>query len=594
MAKAKKQKWKKLTKFSHGVSFVFFVGLVCLLISGAYLLSLDLFYKDKFYPHTTLAGMDVSGMTKNEVRDILYPQVSAFNASLKFIYQEETKEVKPENIGIYVDVEQTLDQAFQVGRDSFTLWATADRMSLLYGDYVTTDLVYQIDEEVFNNFIAKELAFGVASQDLSLNYANNDFTIQDSQEGRGVNQKYLLASLTDNILNSSTDPVYIPVDTTYSQVALNELQQAKLEARRIVSAPFKLHFTDKQWEISAAELADWVDFTIRSDKELEPIDYLEKDNFDLDHFILINLGQRAWVNHSYDIVLAATLNREKTGERLQTIASEINLPARNARLQMIDNQLTVTAPSEKGRETLIDGNFDILAQQVKTNKRELALLTRETGAEVTADNIDELGVKELIAVGQSNFAGSPSNRRHNIRVGADKLNGILIKPGEEFSLVNSIGEVNAEAGYLPELVIKENKTIPEYGGGLCQIATTAFRVAVNGGLDITERQSHSYAVSYYNPQGTDATIYIPHPDLRFINDTPAYILLQTKVEGNLLTFEFYGVSDGREIELIGPAYWDRREDGSFKARWTQIVKKDGEEVRRQQFSSYYDSPAKYH
>ena len=153
MAKAKKQKWKKLTKFSHGVSFVFFVGLVCLLISGAYLLSLDLFYKDKFYPHTTLAGMDVSGMTKNEVRDILYPQVSAFNASLKFIYQEETKEVKPENIGIYVDVEQTLDQAFQVGRDSFTLWATADRMSLLYGDYVTTDLVYQIDEEVFNNFI---------------------------------------------------------------------------------------------------------------------------------------------------------------------------------------------------------------------------------------------------------------------------------------------------------------------------------------------------------------------------------------------------------------------------------------------------------
>ncbi|MBU1177894.1 VanW family protein [Patescibacteria group bacterium] len=594
MGKLKKQKGQRPAKFTHGVSFVFFIVLLCLSISGAYLLSLDLFYKDRFYPQTTIAGADVSGQTKKEVRDTLYPKVSTFNESLKFVYQDQIRETKPENIGIYIDVERTLDQAFQVGRDSLTWWSVVDRMSLLYGDNISVDLSYRVDDEVFNNYVAEELAFGEASQDLSLSYREGDFVVKEGQEGRGVSSKYLLALLAHNILDSSLEPINIPVDTTYSRVAKNELQLAKLEARKIMGAPFKLHYVDKQWEISPEELVDWVDFTIRSDDELEPSDYLTKDNFDLDNFILINLGRSKWVNNKTDVVLMATLNRGVVGQRLQSIAEEVNLPARNAKLQMVDSQLTVSQPSEKGREMLVDGNFEILARQVKTDKRELALLTRETGAEVTAENIGELGIKELLATGESNFAGSPSNRKHNISVASDKLNGILVKPEEEYSLIKNIGEVNAEAGYLPELVIKENKTIPEYGGGLCQIATTNFRAAVKTGLDITERQSHSYAVSYYNPQGTDATVYIPHPDLRFVNDTPAYILIQTRIEGNMLYFEFYGTNDGREVELIGPTYWDRKEDGSFRAKWVQIVRQDGQEVMKQQFVSYYDSPDKYH
>lgn len=593
MAKAKKHKSTKLTKFSHGASFVFFIILVCLLLTGAYLLSLDLFYKDRFYPQTFIAGVDVSGQAKNEVRDSLYPKVSAFNSGLKFVYQEQVKEAKPADIGIHVEVEETLDQAFQVGRESFTWQALADRLSLFYGD-ISVDLSYKIDEEVFNNFIEKELAYGQASRDLSLSYTAGDFTVVEGEEGKGVNRKYLLASLTENVLHSSTEPIKVPLNPTYSRVARDELQLARLETRQIISSPFKLHFADKQWEILPEELADWVDFVVRSDWELETADYLDQDNFDLDNFILTSLGQREWVSSKKDVALMATLNRGKVGERLQVIAEEVNLPAQNAKLQMIDDQLTVAAPSEKGREMLIDGNFAILAKRVKTDKRELALLARETGAEVTADNINELGIKELLAVGDSNFAGSPSNRRHNIRIASDKLNGILVKPGEEYSLIKNIGEVNAEAGYLPELVIKENKTIPEYGGGLCQIATTNFRAAVKSGLDITERQSHSYAVSYYDPQGTDATVYIPHPDLRFINDTPAYILIQTRISGSRLYFEFYGTSDGREVELIGPTYWDRREDGSFRAKWIQIVRKNGREVMKQQFVSYYDSPDKYH
>jgi vancomycin resistance protein YoaR len=101
-------------------------------------------------------------------------------------------------------------------------------------------------------------------------------------------------------------------------------------------------------------------------------------------------------------------------------------------------------------------------------------------------------------------------------------------------------------------VIKGNKTVPELGGGACQFGTTMFRTALNTGLPITNRQNHSYSVSYYFPVGTDATIYDPAPDFKFINDTKHYILIQTKIEENIMTFEMWGTKDGRVAEQTTP------------------------------------------
>lgn len=79
-----------------------------------------------------------------------------------------------------------------------------------------------------------------------------------------------------------------------------------------------------------------------------------------------------------------------------------------------------------------------------------------------------------------------------------------------------------------------------------------FRTALNTGLPITSRQSHSYTVSYYYPIGTDATIYDPAPDMKYINDTGNYILLQTRIEGNKLIFEMWGTKDSRTVEKTEP------------------------------------------
>jgi len=142
---------------------------------------------------------------------------------------------------------------------------------------------------------------------------------------------------------------------------------------------------------------------------------------------------------------------------------------------------------------------------------------------------------------------------------------------------------------------KKNETIPEFGGGVCQVSTTMFRVALDAGLEITERRNHAYPVAYYSPQGTDATIYLPKPDFRFKNDTNSHILIQPKIVGKRLTIEFYGSKDGRVVEIEGPKVTERTEEGTMKTVLYQIIKdENGNEIRKATFKSFYDNPDNYH
>jgi len=177
---------------------------------------------------------------------------------------------------------------------------------------------------------------------------------------------------------------------------------------------------------------------------------------------------------------------------------------------------------------------------------------------ISQGKAEDFGIKELIGTGESYFQDSIPSRVHNIALASNNLHGILIAPGETFSFGQKVGDISIKTGYVQAYIIKEGKTILGDGGGVCQVSTTMFRVALNAGLPIVERQAHLYRVGFYEqggyPPGLDATVFPPSPDLKFLNDTPAYILIQTKIDNNLkkLTFEFYGTSDGRKVEMDKP------------------------------------------
>ena len=227
------------------------------------------------------------------------------------------------------------------------------------------------------------------------------------------------------------------------------------------------------------------------------------------------------------------------------------------------------APSRPGRDLNLEKTRESWEEDLIVKQgSELSLTVEVKPANGDIAELNDLGIRQILGIGKSNFTGSPPNRRHNIKVGADSLDGILIAPGEEFSLLKALGAIDAKAGYLPELVIKGNKTVPEYGGGLCQIGTTIFRATLASGLPVTARRNHSYAVTYYNDAkgrpGTDATIYNPSPDYKFKNDTDNYVLIHTRIEGDDLYFEFWGAPDGRRAEQSETRVWDRISPGPTK------------------------------
>ncbi len=290
------------------------------------------------------------------------------------------------------------------------------------------------------------------------------------------------------------------------------------------------------------------------------------------------------------------LDKSAIAKFIDDLSRQTNQAPVDGKLTMDNGKVSVFALSQKGleldKEKSVALLYDFVAQKNSATSLELPFTQKDP--EISTDSTSNLSITELLGEGRSNFRGSPKNRIFNINVATKRFNGVLIKPGEDFSFVKTLGEVDGEHGYLPELVIKNNITEPEFGGGICQVSTTAFRAAIYSGLEITARRNHAYPVSYYNPQGMDATVYVPKPDLRFVNNTPGYILIQTEIIETELVFRFFGTSDGRKTNVIGPKILSRNSDGSMKTTFTQqVLDANGNTIREDVFNSSYDSPSKY-
>lgn len=271
-----------------------------------------------------------------------------------------------------------------------------------------------------------------------------------------------------------------------------------------------------------------------------------------------------------------------------------------------------------GQKVDIDAAVEltIAALEAGVDRVTLPLIQTPPTVTVTDPGLRAQGIKELVTVGESDFSNSPVNRVHNIGVGLRKFNGHLIPKDSVFSFVGTLGPVNAATGYREELVILGDKTIPDYGGGLCQISSTAYRGVWEYGFPILQRKNHSYSVSHYFPQGTDATIYPPNVDMKFKNDSPGDLLIQTYQQDDLAYFFFYGTKDDRQAEVVGPFTWGRtnpppdriekttdlapgetRKVGKavpgLKAMWFRLINKPGQEQVVESIFSHYEARPNY-
>lgn len=563
---------------------VFFATVAILSTVGLYLsfvFAFWIFSEGKIYPGVKIAGIDLSGKTKSEAKKILEARFDQYRKGNLDFSQRRSVLVPISSLEAKCNLDEAVNLAYEAGRkDPFFLGKSKDIVIPCRFNFEKA--LNGIDQKptlVQNSFLAKkgsDLVFYEGKKGKRLNYAEFVYRAQQS-------------------LGKLKFKVEVPEFEIGPTFEREDFEAQKIKILDKTNVSLWLEYQGTKIEVGSDTLVSWININKVGNSLAERFgdDYLfdafkdKKDASFFSHYLIC--------------------------EYLEGLSQKINRPAQNARLGAKDGKTIVITSSKNGQALNVSQSAnEILDLLEKGGPIQIAkLVIDEVRADINNDNLAELGLGDLLSVGYSNFTGSPPNRRHNIKIGASKFDGVLIRPNEIFSFIKTLGPVDARSGYLPELVIKENKTIPEYGGGMCQVSSTVFRAALNAGLPILERTAHSYPVSYYRPYGVDATVYIPKPDLVFKNDTGSNILIQTKIEGNKLTFEFYGTKPERvvrfagnekaigaqdNVEKVSPLIYDvgLRGNGSFTAVfWRFVYDKSGKLLLTNKFVSKYDSPDKY-
>jgi len=259
-----------------------------------------------------------------------------------------------------------------------------------------------------------------------------------------------------------------------------------------------------------------------------------------------------------EIVTVGVLQRIKIGGvgQLEGLLARATRPPRAAQWIFDPNLKDWVLVDQMGHSFAPKRARQLYLEALKAGQDEFVLPVTHTLSSRGAQYYYKQGIRQPLAEATTYFGGSSSERRFNIALGAKRLNGDVIAPGEIFSFAKVMGEVSERTGFKKAFVISRGQTVEGVGGGICQVSTTLFRSAYFSGLPIVQRRPHSYQVRYYLPTGLDAAVFLPQLDLRFKNDTPGNILIQSSVGRDSITFRMFGTKD-RSVSWSNPVTLSR-------------------------------------
>lgn len=518
------------------------VFVLVLMIVGCLLMFFEIKYSNKFFPGSKIGDLDLSGMTKEQAFGEIEKKTATIGENIIKLSYYDGQEAKiilldglsnPDSAKDFFsyNLYDTIYENYNLGRKGGFLSNLCQQV-MIYSGLLEMKAIYHVDYDYLQAAAKQQLSgLEIKEQDAlpKIICSNNcQVEISEEKDGLAFNYNQAFAKWDEGL-----------------KIFLNNPIELKLE-------PVKPKIT----KIESEKLINGLNLMFATTTDI--IFSYQKDNFKLNRK---KLGEMIYFEKNKDKVYFAVNKEVFTKWFTEIIGDKIDIKPRNATLEMKDGKITSLSAHQEGKiadidKAYLDLNNSIITGNFTNLVFELEIKT--VSPEVITSDINNLGVTEILGTGESSFAGSPTNRRKNIKNGASKLHGLLVKPGEEFSLIKALLPVDAANGYFPELVIKGNKTLPEYGGGLCQVGTTMFRAALASGMPILERQNHSYSVTYYLENGlpgVDATIYDPKPDFRFKNDTENYILIQARIIGDKLYFDFWGTKDGRVANRTKPKTW---------------------------------------
>jgi vancomycin resistance protein YoaR len=509
-----------------------------MLIIVTWTLGYQLLYAGRIFPGVSVAGVDLSGLKPSDAALKLNQKLSyPINGKILFRDGEKAWVATPAELGMVFDPSSSAETAYSLGRSGGIFGALSGQIRAGgFGIQVAPVIIF--DQRVAYQYLSQistQIDQPVVEAGLSLEGTN--VVAQPGQVGRELKLDATLIYLGAQLQTFSDGEVPLVIQELQPQI-LDVNAQADA-ARQILSQPLTL--------------------MIPNAKGGDPGPYVYNVQ------VLANLLGVQRAQNGVQVVLNTTGLRDL----LAPIKQQIDRSATDAKFIFNDDtrQLDLIEDSKVGRSMDMEASIKAINDALLRGEHNVNLSVAEAQPQVAGNMTgQQLGITELIWSETSYFYGSSDARIQNIKAAAGRFHGVLVAPGEVFSMGETMGDVSLESGFAEALIIYGGRTIKGVGGGVCQVSTTLFRGVFNAGFPIVERNPHAYRVSYYemiasgavdsNLAGLDATVYFPLVDFKFKNDSPYWILMETYVNesGRSLTWKFYSTKDGRSVtwETTGP------------------------------------------
>lgn len=507
------------------------IGVIVAAVGAMALIMIERDFALRLYPNLSVRGVTLGGMRVNAAEQALLRAHHSFLTNpIAIQYGTQSWRPSAAELGLNLDLTEALNTAYSFGRGD-TRVENLRTAAAIWEQGVDLPVTLTIDQTVMQAYlqqIAAEVDTPPQSADLRLDGPN--IRVTPERWGTQVLVDDMLAEMTAAAQSLTPQTITLRTRALEPPIRTAAVMPVVAELETLLAGPIVLSSTQAgcarscRWEWSTTQIADWISLERTGPHPERPL-------------YTVNVDQNAI--RSALLPIAGTVRQEGT------------LP----RVAWNNGALQITTPGENGLGLDANATMTRISAALAGDERAIDLPLSAIPPPVTESNLAALGIIGQVGVGVSSFANSEEYRITNIRAGARQMNGLLIPPGGTFSFNDNLGPVTAERGFAEGYAIINNRTQKEWGGGLCQVSTTVFRAAFWGGLPITERHEHSFRIGWYEelgePPGLDAAIFTGVYDLRFVNDSPNWMLMESYVdlERQRLSIALYGTPTNRDVAM---------------------------------------------
>lgn len=445
---------------------------------------------DRIPSGTTVLGVDVGGLGRDGALEALEPAAAAAGEAPVAVTAGTTSvEIVPADSGLAVDAAATVDSLLSFSLDPLTV------MRAFTGGQRDIDPVTSVDSDALADALTEAATvLDLPAQDAGVSIASTGASAEPSSDGVAVDVEATSAGLADAW----------PVETFQAVTAPSEPDVSTADAEafaRVLNA-----------EVLAGDVA------------------MTGPNGD------VVVSSEQLTRHGSVVVeeggLALAIDGESLAAELESAAPSLVSAATGASFSFDASHRIQVTQSQPGRA--IDGALlgEAVAAAAQSANRAGELPYRDTEPAITSDDLGVSDFTDRVAEFSTPLTNETIRTKNLVR-GAELVTGTVVKPGETFSLLDALSPITADNGYYPAHVIVDGFLADALGGGLSQMATTLYNAAYFAGLEDVEHRPHSKYFSRY-PAGREATIYVGAIDVKFRNNTPYALTLNSYVhEGRL-------------------------------------------------------------